>query len=435
MTASNKIFSRFLIVWIGQFLSRIGSGISAFALGIYLFQKTGSTFTYSFFLLCAFLPSVLFAPVGGVIADRMDRKLMMIFGDLGASIGVLFIIIMLLSYPEKQWPVYLGIILISMSVALHSPAFKASVSDLLDEKSYSKASGLIQFAEASRYILAPVIVGYLLNLYSLPLVLAIDMFTFILGAAAVFLVKSTTDITPQITITEGFKNELSSGLLYIVRSRFLLRLLYLTIVVTFLTGILQVLLVPLVLSFTDVKTLGVVQTIAASGMLVSSVLIGMFSKTVKQFKTLLWSLSALGLLYALVGASSTILVFTSSAFCLFFMLPFVNTSLEVLFRQNIPNEMQGRVWSLITLISQTGMLVALSITGLLADNVFNPLLTDNGFLAETFGRIIGTGAARGSGLMVIIAGILLVLYTLLIAKKWFRTTGFTQPTPAQQIIV
>ncbi len=77
MNRSQKAFSLFFIIWIGQLLSRIGSGISAFALGIYLFQQTGSTSAYSFLLLCAFLPSVLFAPLGGVIADRNDRKLMM----------------------------------------------------------------------------------------------------------------------------------------------------------------------------------------------------------------------------------------------------------------------------------------------------------------------------------------------------------------------
>ena len=111
------------------------------------------------------------------------------------------------------------------------------------------------------------------------------------------------------------------------------------------------------------------------------------------------------------------LLFTASAFCLFFTLPFVNTSLEVLFRQNIANEIQGRAWSLISLISQTGMLVAFGVTGLLADNVFNPLLTDAGLLAGTVGEIIGTGSTRGSGFLVIIAGMLLVLYSLVIAKR------------------
>lgn len=426
MDASNKSFRLFLIIWFGQLFSKIGCGISAFSLGIYLFQQTGSIFTYSSFLLCAFLPSILLTPIGGVIADRVDRKLLMILGDLGSSFGVLFIIVMYFAYPERQWPIYCGILITSISAAMHSPAFKASISDLLDESSYAKASGLVQLAEASRYIVAPILAGYLLLHHSLPVVLAIDLFTFLCSAMAIFLVKCTAEKKHKQTNTTGFMKELTDGFRGIVQSRLLPRLLYLTIVVTFLTGILQVLLVPLILAFSDVRTVGTIQSIAASGMVVSSVLISAFGTSVDQAKTLWFSLSTIGFFCIFIGASTDILFFTASAFCVFFTLPFVNTSLEVLFRQNIANEIQGRVWSLISLISQTGMLLAFGVTGLLADYVFNPLLTDAGILAGTVGKLIGTGATRGSGLLVIIAGILLVISSFSIAKQWCFTKAPVQ---------
>ena len=85
METPQKPFTVFLIIWVGQLLSRIGSGISAFALGVYLLQKTGFTSSYSFLLLAAFLPAVMLAPVGGVIADRKDRKQMMAVGDLALA--------------------------------------------------------------------------------------------------------------------------------------------------------------------------------------------------------------------------------------------------------------------------------------------------------------------------------------------------------------
>lgn len=423
MNQSQKPFTLFFILWTGQLLSRIGSGISAFALGIYLFQQTGSTTTYSFFLVCAFLPSVLLVPVGGVIADRKDRKLMMVVGDLNSSFGILFIIVMFLLYPDKQWPIYLGIAMSSMGVALHSPAFKASVTDLLDEKAYLKASGLIQLAEASRYLVSPVIAGFLLTQFSLPLVLVIDLMTFVVGAMTVILIRNMTIQHCYAGKKEGFWKDFIDGIRYIVGNDIVLHLLYLTTVVTFLTGLLQALLVPIVLSFTDTATLGTVQSIAASGMLISSLYIGMLSKSDNQYMVLSWSLGAAGLFYLLIGTSTNTLLFTATAFCFFLTLPFVNTSLEVLFRQNIVNKMQGRIWSLISLISQIGMLVALSIAGVLVDHVFNPLLTDDGHLAETVGSIIGTGTARGSGFMVILSGFFLLLYSLFIAKRGRDSKG------------
>lgn len=416
MNPVQKSFSPFLIIWIGQLLSRIGSGISAFALGIYLFQQTGSTSAYSFLLLCAFLPSVLLAPVGGVIADRKDRKLMMVVGDLGSSFGILVIIFMFLLYPDKLWPIYLGVAMSSLFVALHSPAFKASVTDLLDEKVYSRASGLIQLAEASRYIVSPIIAGLLLTQFSLLIVLVIDLLTFIAGAMTIILIRKINIQTCHEGKKEGFWRDFINGVTYIVRNRTIFHLLCLTSIVTFLTGILQGVLVPILLSFVDAETLGVVQSIAASGMLVSSFFIGMWSTSGHQYKVLSRSLVASGLFYLLIGTTTNIVLFTAIAFCFFLTLPFVNSSLEVIFRQTIANSVQGRIWSLIALISQIGMLLALSIAGVLADYLFNPLLTDTGCLAETVGSVIGTGAFRGSGLMVIISGFFLVLSSLFLQK-------------------
>ena len=412
MNSAPKSFPLFLILWTGQLLSRIGSGVSAFTIGIYVFQQSQSTSTYAFLLLCAFLPSVLLTPLGGVIADRKDRKLMMVVGDLGSASGILFIIIMVLLYPDKQWPIYIGITVSSMFVALHSPAFKASVSDILDETMYAKAAGLIQFAEASRYVVSPIIAGFLITRFSLPFVLVLDLITFLIGAMTVILIKNVIIQHCQKGKKVDLRQDFIDGLRYIVRERILFHLLYLTTIVTFITGILQVLFVPLLLSLTDAATLGTIQTISASGMLISSLCIAMMKKTDRQSKVLPLSLSVAGLFYILIGASTNHLLFVATAFCFFFTLPFINTNLEIQFRLNIANEMQGRIWSLISLISQVGMLVALSVSGLLADHVFNPLLTEHGRLADTVGSIIGTGPARGSGLMVILSGFSLLLCSL-----------------------
>lgn len=412
----SKPFSLFLIIWAGQLLSKIGSGISAFALGVYLFQETGSASAYSFLLVAAFLPSVLLAPAGGVIADRKDRKLMMAAGDGGSALGILFVLVLFLVFPDKHWPIYLGVAFSSLFAALQSPAFKASVTDILDEPAYANASGLIQLVEASKYLLAPFIAAFLLTRFSIPQVLAVDMTTFLLAALSVILIRKQTPRPKQKKPTESFQKSFTDGIRYLAGNETVRRLLWLTTAVTFLTGFLQSLFVPIMLSFTDIATLGTVQSISASGMLVGSLLIGISCKQNDPKRVLSFSLLAAGLFYALIGASTRTLMITCAAFCFFFTLPFVNSSLEVLFRRNIDNDMQGRVWSLISLISQTGAVTAMGLAGPLADHLFNPLLTDEGRLSDTVGRIIGTGVSRGSGLMVMVAGFLLLGFAILIAR-------------------
>ncbi len=412
MNAPQNSFSLFLIIWAGRLLSRIGSGISAFALGVYLYQKTGAASAYSFLLLAAFLPAVLLAPVGGVLADRKDRKRMMAAGDLGSSLGILFVIIMFLFCPDRHGAIYAGVVVSSLFAALQSPAFKASVSEILDAEAYAKAAGLIQLAEAAQYLLSPFIAAFLLARFTMPVILAIDMVTFLAAALSVLLIRKQTRQQREKSTAGSFRKAFTDGVRYIAGNERILHLLCLVTVVTFFTGILQSLFVPLVLSVSDAATLGTVQSIAASGMLVSSLFIGVSGRTREQGRVLSLSLLAAGIFYILIGTSPSPVLITCTAFCFFLTLPFVNTSLEVLFRQNIDPAMQGRIWSLISLISQTGMLAAFAIAGPLADHVFNPLLTDTGLFSDTVGRITGTGASRGSGLMIMVSGSLLLVFSV-----------------------
>ncbi len=408
-----------MVIWTGQLLSRVGNGISAFSLGVYLFQKTGSTTAYSMLLLCAFLPSILLAPIGGVIADKKDRKLMMIIGDTGGCLGILLITLMFLYDSQNYGFIYLGIIISSLFGALHSPAFKAAITDLLDEKEYSKASGLVQLAEASRYLLAPVIAGFLMSRIDIATILVIDMITFISAVVTTYFIKLITrQPTSEINFL-GFWKEFIQGVEYIAGNKKIFQLLLLLSIVTFFTGILQSLFAPVILSFGNAQTLGIIQSISGTGMVISSLLIGFLSKTDKQRKPLFFSLLTISLFYILIGTSTSIVLITIYTFCLFSCLPFVNTSLDVLFRKTIDNEVQGRIWSLISLSSQLGMLMAFAISGFLAEKIFNPLLIKNGPLANSIGKMIGTGASRGSGLMIIISGLLLLILTILFSPRIF----------------
>ena len=173
----------------------------------------------------------------------------------------------------------------------------------------------------------------------------------------------------------------------------------------------------MILEFSDSKTLGIVQTISATGMLVSSLFIGVFSNTKKQVSILAVSLAFAGIFYALFGTSINIVFIIVAGFLFFSALPFINTSLEVLIRKNVDNKVQGRVWSIVSLISQLGMIIAFSIAGILADKIFNPLFQNDGLLAITIGKIIGTGQGRGIGFMFLLSGVLVIIIAAIIGKN------------------
>jgi MFS transporter, DHA3 family, macrolide efflux protein len=415
----SNLFKNFLIVWFGQFISSIGSGLTAFALGIYVFQLTHSATSYSLIILFAFLPSFILRPIGGTLSDRMDRRLLMIIGDFGSAIGLVFILVMMYLNICNLWLIYIGVSISSVFVALQNPAYKASVTDLLDTELYSKASGLMQLAESSRYLISPIIAGILLGFWDIKNVLIIDILTFFVAISAVFFIKKNISNRTAGNESKSFRSDLTEGFKYTFKRRGLLWLLNITSLITFFIGFLQALFGPMILMFTDSQTLGRALTIMASGMLFSSFLIGIFSKTKRQLLILSVSLSLSGIFYASLGVTTNILFIIVTGFLFFFTLPFINTSLDVLIRKNVENQMQGRVWSIVSLISQLGMVIAFCISGVLADFVFNPLFQHGGLFASGPGKLIGAGPGRGIGFMFFLSGIFIFFIAGVISRLGF----------------
>ncbi len=412
-----KPYFHFIVLWVGLFISCLGSGLSGFALGVYAFHLSGSAAAYSLVILAAFLPSIILKPFGGVLADRMDRRLLMIIGDIGSIVGMLFIILMIELGVKALWPIYIGSIISSVFVSVHNPAFKACVTDLLNEEQFSKASGLIQLTESSKLIIAPIIAGFLLSFLSIQHILAIDCVSFLIAILTVFWIKK--QIAHRVKAPSKQKHflaDLHEGFVYTLRHRPLFVLLCVGSLITFAIGFLQALLGPMILSFSTAKVFGVVQTLAASGMLFSSLLIGLFSKSQQSIKKIALFLFLAGLFFALIGISPKIVWITIFAFLFFICLPFVNTGLDVLIRSNVENNMQGRVWAIVSLISQLGMLIALGIAGFIADHVANPLLMPGGGLASSLGQLIGTGPGRGIGFIFILSGLLLCMVAFILSR-------------------
>ena len=400
-------WGRFLIVWAGQLLSGLGTGMTGFALGVHVFTETMSATGFAMVILCLFAPAIVLRPLGGVLADRFDRRMLIILGDLGSAIGVLFILFSLRTGDLTPARIYLGIAVNSAFTALQNPAYKASLTDLVSEEQFAKAGGLVQLASSAQHLLAPLAAGFLLVHFGLHTVLMLDIATF--GAAVAGALSIGARLGPAPGTERGhLMTELTEGWRGLAAHREVMNVVLIISGVTFFAGVLQTLFAPMMLTLTDAPTLGVVQSVSASGMLVTSLIIGMFGMPSGLKSRISVSLAATGIALALMGLSSNVAWITVTFFGFFACLPFVNTGAEVLIRAGIPNEMQGRAWGIIGVLSQLGYIAAYLTAGVLADLVFNPLLMPNGLLAASAGRIVGTGPGRGIALMLLLSGLGLV---------------------------
>ncbi|AQP53171.1 MFS transporter [Vagococcus penaei] len=410
-----QTFSRFLLLWVGQFISAIGSGLTSFGLGIYVYEQTNKASLMALVTLCGFIPMLILSPLAGVLADRYDRRLLMILGDSLSLIGLIYLLVVVQSPNVTLWKICLGVMISATFSTLIEPAYKATVSDMLLAEDYTKASGLMQLTSSAKYLISPVIAGLLLTIANIELLILLDSGTIIMTIFTTMVVRKGLKIDKSYehsTVSADLKLAWQA----ITQQSGLVILVLLSAILTFLLGFIELLSVPMILSFANTAVVGTIEAIVATGMLVSSVLLSIVPIKKSFTKYLAWSLFGEGFFMILFGWRESIFLLCLSGFLFFAMMPFANTTLDFLIRVNVSPSLQGRVWSLIGVVSQLGFVAAYAFSGLLADYVFTPLLLEDGALASSLGQLIGTGQGRGMGLLIMTAGLFLCILALVIYR-------------------
>ena len=391
-------FKKFLLLWAGELISSVGGGLTSFGLGVYIFQKTGSAASMALVTLLGFLPTLLLSVPAGVLADRYDRRLLMMIGDGCSALGIIYIFICMMRGGVTLLQICIGVFVSSVFSALLEPSYRATITDLLTKEEFSKASGLVSLAGSARYLFSPVIAGFLLTLSDVKLLLMIDICTFFLTVIGAAIVRRGIG-SKKAEKREAFFKSIKEGWQILSAKKGVLILVVISSVITLFMGMFQILAEPLILSFSDAKTLGIAETVCASGMLVSGVVLGIKGIKGNFVRTLGLALMLSGIFMSGFGLFESIVPICIFGFMFFAALPFANNCLDYLARTNIPDEAQGRAWGMIGFISQLGYVVAYAVSGAAAD---------------ALGSIGGRGVGRGAAMVVVLAGILMALTALAI---------------------
>ena len=406
----------FYKLWLGELISNIGSGMTAFALSVYVYEKTGSVSYISLITLLSFMPSIILSPIGGLLADRYDRRLLMIIGDLFSGLGLIYILWNIQAGEKSIVPIFVGITFSSIFTSLLEPSYRATLTDILDEENYAKASGLIQAAGSAKYLISPVIAGMILSVADIRVILLLDILTFITTCLMIFLVRKSMNSETQNYKKDSFKG-LLEGLFIIKENRGVYSLVIIMFFVCFFMGFIQILIRPMILALSSVKTAGMMESLCAAGLLIGSLWIGIAGIKKNYSKILAVACFFCGIFMSMTGVNENLAIIGISTFLFFSTLPFMNSCADVLVRVSVPNELQGRVWGLISLITQMGTVTAYIISGVMADYIFEPMFNKNGILVENIGMIIGTGKGRGIGFMLILSGMGMLIMAIVIWKN------------------
>jgi MFS family permease len=402
------------IVLAGQAVSILASGMTGFALSIWVFQQTMSATSLGIMQSAFTLPYLLIIPIAGVLVDRYNRKMMMMVSDLTAGLGSLTILILLSTGHLQIWHFYMVNILIGLGNAFQWPAYSAAISTMVPKEHYGRANGLMSFVQAGPSAVAPLLAGALLPLIGLKGILLIDIATFVLAIGALLMVN-----VPQPAWTvEGqagkgnLLQEAAFGFKYIFRRPSLLGFVIMLLFANLFLGFPNSVQIPLVLLRTGNNSviLGAVETAGALSWTIGSIIMSAWGGPKRRIHGVLlgWTF------YCLAGNLVFGLGRSLGVWAPAILLGGIGSSIGVatsqsLLQVKVAPDVQGRVFSARRMLTWFPDTFTPILGGMLADYIMEPAMQNGTWVAKLFGWMAGTDPGSGMAVMMVIFGIMTIL--------------------------
>ncbi len=404
----------FALVWAGQLVSTVGSGLSAFAIGIWVYQQTRSATLFATIALAASLPALLSGPLAGAVADRFDRRKLMIAADSGAALGSLTLLLLVSSGSLELWHLYPVIAFGSLCAAFQWPAYDASITLLIPKRHFSRVGGLLSLGPAISNISAPLMAGFLLQPIGLQGILCIDLATYFFALATLLGIRlPAPPPSDRPDGGEGLMRQALQGWRFIRQHTGLQGLLIYFAGINIALRWVTILLVPMVLSYSTSSAAGSVVSAGGLGMLAGSLFMSVAKGAQRKIFSVLGSGALFGVSLACVGLRPSIPLTAAAFSVVLFLFPVMKANSQAIWRAKVPPALQGRVTALRTTVLGSVEPPAYLAAGPLADYFFRPLMQEGGPLAEPIGRILGVGPGRGIGLMFVLVGLAVSLASVL----------------------
>jgi len=401
----------FLAIWSTQVLSIVGTGLTAFGLGIWILETTGSVTAFGLSFFFAWLPGLVVAPLAGVIADRWDRSWVMALADAGAGLRTVVLLLLFSTGRLEVWHIFAAAAVRSFFEAFQTPAYSAAVTQLVAREQLGRANGLIQFGNSGAGVLAPALGGLIFASVGIEALLWIDLVTFI---AAVVTLLVTRIPRPEVSTvgaaTEAsFASQLSFGWRYLRSRPGLWALTLYMAIINLIVAQFLVLQNPLVLSFAGPSELGLVLASGGLGAVVGGLVMSAWGGPARRIYGVVLYAFPLAVGLVCVGLQAWLPLIMVGAAVLHFGLPIINASSTTIFQHQVEADVQGRVFSTLRMVVQAPFPLAYLTAGLLADHIFSPLLVAGGPLTASVGRVLGVGPGRGIGLMLLLWGVVALI--------------------------
>ncbi len=464
---ANEGMGRFGIMWAGFLISLLGTSMARFAIAIQVFLDTDSVTRFALVPLSAAIPVLLLSPFAGAVADRFDRRLVILICIFGATLPKLFLWHLVATDRLEYWHIYPLIALTASFGAFTGPTLGAMIPIMVGKQHYARASGLMQTGSSLARVAGPLLGGGLLPILGLANMVLINYASSLIAVLAVLVIRipnrtlapaagaigtasereqtlaqeAAGSAAQPVTATAAASaspatasrpttpdsaakgrtflgRRLDAGWLFVRDRPGLLRLLIVIALLNFFVGTVQVLIAPLVLTFASPAVLGLVMSVASSGALVGGSLVAVWGGPPprRRIQLILAVVALQGALLMVASPFASATVVALVAFFYLMIFPISTASSQAIWQSKTPHGLQGRVFAFRRMIAGVSVPLSQAIAGPVADHVFEPAMAAGGSLAAIFGTVFGTGEGRGIALMLAASGFCLIAIAALAAR-------------------
>lgn len=404
---------KFTLIWLGQFVSIIGSGMTAFAMMLWAWGDQGNATSLVLMSFFYALPMLVLMPFAGSIVDRFNKKTVMIIGDSGAAVVTIFLLVMTFLAKLEIWMAYLAVFVQASFNTFHMLAYDSMIATIVPGEQLGRVSGMRSFSRSLGGIVAPILAGSMVAIIGYKGVFVIDLATFSVAVTTLLIVRIPY-VKPELNQmkTSIFKDAFQ-GFAYIAKSPSLLGLTVITIFSGFFFQFGALVVSPMILARTggSAISVGLVDGICGVAGLAGSALLIIWGGPKKRM--LAGIFFSLGMSFGLVmiGMGRGLAFWLAGAFVWIFFGSLMSIE-DAFFQSKIPAKMQGRVFGAMGTFSNILAPISFGFAGILADKIFEPAMNQKGLLSNAFGWVVGSGKGSGMALMIVIAGSVSLLISI-----------------------
>lgn len=402
----------FLILWSTQSISQLGSSMTAYALTLWLYEKTGSSLSAAALTICSYAPYVLMSIFAGALTDRFDKKRLMLCCDTFAAACTVVILVLFRTGQLAAWHLYLLNAVSGLMNTVQQPASDVAMTMIVPPEHYQKTSGLRSLSRSVISILNPLLATAVYSFAGLELVIAIDLGSFAVAFLALLLIVQIPK--NEARREESFLSLTRGGLSFLKQNPMVLTLILFMAGVNLVASAFDATLPGFVLPNPKggARMLSIVTSCSGIAMIFGSLLVSVLPKPKNRVRVVYLTM------FFSLGTENFLLAFSREPWlwCVgqvigWLLVPVMSANLDVILRSTIPVSLQGRVYACRNTFQFFTIPVGLFLGGFAVDRIFEPLMQRYGsarWLTMLFGSGKGSGAAMMMGLLGVF-GVLLCL--------------------------